>query len=249
MIIRLFKLIWRNARKHPAGSAINLFGLVLGITSTLFILEYVYYERSFETQYHDSGRIYRVVYNRYQENKLLWKTANSFYPAGEYLKETFPEVDGYFQLRRRSLILRSRRGMQVVTGGVSSEGKTYYASPSIVNSWTFLFFKAQKNALMPRIPSSFPNGPLKNILGNPNPLGIEITVNSSDVFVITGIFRNMASNTHIKTDFLFSFEHIYTHDPWLKTNWFYDYNYTYIVLAAGNGLCCFCPESLPQDDQ
>ncbi len=245
MIIRLFKLIWRNARKHPAGSFINLFGLVLGITSTLFILEYVYYERSFETQYHDSGRIYRVVYNRYQENKLLWKTANSFYPAGEYLKETFPEVDGYFQLRRNYNIEISSRD----AGGNRRsffEGKTYYASPSIGKLLDIPLLQGTKECLDAPNSVIISERAAQKYFGNADPLGKEITVNSSDVFVITGIFRNMASNTHIKTDFLFSFEHIYTHDPWLKTNWFYDYNYTYIMLAPGTDYAAFARKAFPR---
>ena len=144
-----------------------------------------------------------------RKNKLLWKTANSFYPAGKYLEETFPEVDGYFQLRRNYNIEISSRD----AGGNRRsffEERTYYASPSTFTLLDIPLLQGTMGCLDAPNSVIISERAAKKYFGNADPLGKEITVNSSDVFVISGIFRNMASNTHIKTDFLFSFEAVYS---------------------------------------
>ena len=81
------KLFYRNLVRNKTISAINILGLVIGFLSSLMILEYVYYQRSFDKHHPDSDRTYRVAYNRYHENKLMWETANSFFPTGSWLKD------------------------------------------------------------------------------------------------------------------------------------------------------------------
>ena len=52
MFLNYLKMFLRNLKKHKLISAINLFGLTLGILSSLFIFEYVFFERSFDG-YHE----------------------------------------------------------------------------------------------------------------------------------------------------------------------------------------------------
>ncbi len=245
MLTRTFKLLIRNARKYPAISVINIFGLVLGITSTLFILEYVQYERSFEAFHQNADRIYRVAYNRYQENRLLWKTANSFYPTGEFLKVTFPEVEGYFQLRRNYNIEVSCRDDE---GKLRSffEEKTYFATPSVFSILNIDLLQGTEDCLSEPNAVIISERAAGKYFGTTDPVGKEIQVNARDVFVITGIYKTFSTNSHIKTDFLFSFENIYIRDPWLKTNWFFDYNYTYLILRPGTDSKAFTKKAFPR---
>ena len=102
----ILTLFYRNLLRNKAISAINILGLIIGFLSSLMILEYVYYQRSFDKHLPDSERTYRVVYNRYQENKLMWETANSFYPTGSWLKENFSEVgDHAIVIRKYDIIV------------------------------------------------------------------------------------------------------------------------------------------------
>jgi putative ABC transport system permease protein len=59
-----FKIALRNILKNKLYSLINIIGLAVGITAFLLILLFVRYERSFDTFYKNSDRIYRLRYER-----------------------------------------------------------------------------------------------------------------------------------------------------------------------------------------
>ena len=100
-------LFYRNLLRNKAISVINILGLTIGFLSSLMILEYVYYQRSFDRHHQDSDQVCRVVYNRYQENKLMWETANSYYPTGSWLQENFSEVEDHAVVIRKYDIIIS----------------------------------------------------------------------------------------------------------------------------------------------
>src|SRR5262245_26743538 len=54
------KIALRNFFKYPLYSFLNLAGLSLGIASSFVILTYVYNQLTYENQFADADRIYRV---------------------------------------------------------------------------------------------------------------------------------------------------------------------------------------------
>ncbi|MFD2933675.1 permease prefix domain 2-containing transporter [Spirosoma flavum] len=61
MLHNYLKTAFRNLTKHKVSSAINLFGLTLGITACLVIYIITNYELSYDTFHPDSEQIYRLV--------------------------------------------------------------------------------------------------------------------------------------------------------------------------------------------
>ena len=61
MFKNYFKIAWRNIIRNKAFSAINVFGLSIGISAALVIFLIVHYEFSFDKFEKDKDRIYRVV--------------------------------------------------------------------------------------------------------------------------------------------------------------------------------------------
>ena len=57
------KLALRNLLKRKAYSAINIFGLSIGLVSFLLILEYVAFERSYDSFHENADQIYRVAFD------------------------------------------------------------------------------------------------------------------------------------------------------------------------------------------
>ena len=55
------KIILRNLRRNFTYSGINIAGLSIGITASVLIFLWVYHERSFDTCYPDTERIYRTI--------------------------------------------------------------------------------------------------------------------------------------------------------------------------------------------
>ena len=75
MISNYLKSALRNFLRHKSFTALNIIGLSLGIASSLLILQYVKYERSFDTFHSKANDIYRIQYNGYQSGKLRFECA------------------------------------------------------------------------------------------------------------------------------------------------------------------------------
>ena len=61
MITNYLIVAWRNLWKNKTVSAINLFGLLVGILSCLLIWQYVRFELSYDDFHSDQQFIYRVI--------------------------------------------------------------------------------------------------------------------------------------------------------------------------------------------
>ena len=61
MIKNLFVVAFRNLKRYPGYSLLNIFGLMIGITFSLFLIFYIRDELSFDKYHSKADRIYRVT--------------------------------------------------------------------------------------------------------------------------------------------------------------------------------------------
>jgi ABC-type antimicrobial peptide transport system permease subunit len=92
MIKNYFKIAWRNLWKNKAFSAINVSGLALGLTCSIFIFLWVKDEYGVDAFHKNGNRIYVVTSREYIDNEV-----NGTYDTpgllGEELKKVMPDVD------------------------------------------------------------------------------------------------------------------------------------------------------------
>ncbi|HEY0678494.1 MAG TPA: ABC transporter permease, partial [Chitinophagaceae bacterium] len=75
MISNHLKIAVRNLAKRKGYTALNLFGLAIGMVCCLLIFHYVSYERSYD-DFHPEGKdIVRLRMDAYQKGTLAWKSA------------------------------------------------------------------------------------------------------------------------------------------------------------------------------
>ncbi|MEM6737260.1 MAG: FtsX-like permease family protein [Bacteroidota bacterium] len=86
------KVTFRNLRRQKLFTAINLFGLVAGFTVSLFMLEYVLHELSFDRFHSKADRIYRVIHQRYRNGESIQHSNITMPTIGRLMKKDFPEV-------------------------------------------------------------------------------------------------------------------------------------------------------------
>lgn len=242
--MQFLKTFYRQQVKHPVITFLNALGLVLGFLSTMLILEYVFYERSYESHHTKAENVYRLAYDRYQHGNLLWKTANSFYPSGSYLKERFDEVENNFTIIRNynvnlSFYLPNNeyRSFNVP--------KTYYATPSIFEVLTFKFTEGDAHCLDAPNQMAISERARKKYFDNQSPIGRVIRVNHNAEFTIVAVFDDLPPNSHIRTDFLFPVSHIINQNPRYINNWAYDYFHSYIQLKEGTDYQKFAQKAFP----
>ena len=92
MIGNFIKIAFRNLRKHLFFSLINIFGLAIGLTAFILVLEYVSFELNFD-RFNENGKdIYRVTNDRYQNGELIQHGTITYSAVGPQMKDDFPEI-------------------------------------------------------------------------------------------------------------------------------------------------------------
>src|SRR5580704_17240573 len=76
MIRNYFKIALRNLIKRKFYSAINIFGLSLGITCSIFLYLFVSYHVSFDRYHKNASRTYRVLNEVYFDKPVYEKGAS-----------------------------------------------------------------------------------------------------------------------------------------------------------------------------
>src|SRR3954462_13508005 len=105
MISNYFKIAWRNLSRKKGYTVINIFGLAIGISSCLLILQYVTFELSYENFHTNKDRVYRVQQDRYDNGQLSTQWAAGAYAVGNSFKEAIPEIEDYVKLLQRGQIV------------------------------------------------------------------------------------------------------------------------------------------------
>jgi putative ABC transport system permease protein len=231
------KLAFRNLMKRKTLAAINVFGLSLGLVSFFLMMEYVAFDRSYDTFHINADRIYRVAFNWGEtdhngENTSIY--ASSVPAMGPALKETFAEVEAFTRFIpvltvKSYCILTYRDKNHVKYSGNADKG--FYADSSFLQIFSFPQLIGGVNPLME--PKSialtmsyakriFGDIPLEKIIGS----SIEVDAERKETHVITAILEDVPANSHIKFDYLISYTTI--NSDRLEGNLGWSQFYTYV---------------------
>ncbi|QOI97680.1 MAG: ABC transporter permease [Flammeovirgaceae bacterium] len=196
----------RIVSRQKVYSAINIFGLTIGITSTLLLVLYITDEVSYDRFHPDAGRIYRTVLNA-NLNGQSFSTISTGFPMAEALMNDVPEVQEVTRITRWN------------TMPVRYEDKTFTESGYVwADSNFFSFFNGYK--LMAGNPNDVLKGPNKVVIteraarkyfgytgaGDRTPIG-KLFYFGSDGSIqaeVTGIAADPPHHAHLQFDFLVS---------------------------------------------
>ena len=94
MFKNYFKTALRNLRKNKLYSAINIFGLTIGLAACLLIGVFILHELSYDNFNANAGRIVRATME-YGESGTINKIATTGTEPGPDFKRNFPEIEEY----------------------------------------------------------------------------------------------------------------------------------------------------------
>lgn len=96
---------FREIFKNKTFSIIHIFGLTLGISAFVLILQYSLYELNYDNFYKNADHIYRVRQDRYDKGKLSTTWGPGCAGVDPALKKEFPEVLAFARLTNVSGII------------------------------------------------------------------------------------------------------------------------------------------------
>ena len=234
MIKNYLVTAFREISKNKIFSLIHIFGLALGIAAFVLILQYAFYELSYEKFYKNADQIYRVRQDRYNKGKLSTTWGAGCAAVGPALKKQFPEVLAFARLTNVGAIIN-------IDEKNFREDKMFAANSSLLTMFPVkLIAGVDSSALNEPYTSVISESIAKKYFGGVSALGKTFRLNNVVTFRITGIFKDIPDNTHLKFNILISWP---TYAIWrgkdIETAWFWDGFYTYIQLQKGTDIKAF----------
>lgn len=221
-------IVWRNLSKYSFYSFVNIFGLAIGLAAGFMILQYVYYETSYDNFFENKEDIYRVQLNRYNDGELTTQWAAGCAGAGIAMKEDFPEVKEFVNL--------------IQSGSQISYKQEYFKMDHAYYAGS-TFFEVFSVPLLQGVDSLVLKDPFtvvlsksmaEKIFGAEDPVGKTIKMNDVTDFTVTGVFADLPERSHMVFDLLYSFEtYVNFVGEESRTAWQWDGFLNYLLLQPG----------------
>jgi putative ABC transport system permease protein len=220
MLTNYLKIAWRNIVNNSVFTAINIFGLTVGIAACLVIFLIVNFELNFDKFHKDGDRIYRV----YTEFRGIFNGFNSgvsdAVPA--FVQENFSGIESstHFHTYEATVTVKQNNSEPIRferEGNMAIVGTEYFmvfdAYRWLVGNVESLKAPHQVVLTLSKAQKYFGDKPMDEIIGN------EIIYNDSLSLSVGGIVEDLKGNTDFTfTDFI-SFATV--EHSWLKN----DYNF------------------------
>ena len=245
MIRNLLISALRSLKKNKFFSLLNISGLAIGMAVFLLIAQYVQFEKSYENFIPGRENIYRVKLETYSANEMTMASAENYPGVGPAMKSEFPEVIEYARLYNMGY-----KNNVVVTY------KEARPEPVAIKQHNFLY---ADSAFLPLMKYEMTKGNAVTALAEPNtavvsekyakiyfknqdPIGKTLVMQDDDfnyeLAKVTGVFKDLPANTHLKFEILFSYKTLYTRgdeaSERYNQSWEGKDMYTFVELRAGS---------------
>ena len=226
MLRNYLTIAFRNFFRQPGYTVLNILGLAIGIAASLFILLYVRYEMSFDTHHEKADRIYRISSDiREPDDAFKWSVTQV--PLGRTLKEEYPEVEEYVRFNGQGEVL-----FEIGDDQLFAE-KVFTTDSSAFDVFTFDFIAGDPGTALDA-PNSIvlAESVAKRFFGTRDPIGQLLQTTRDDPYQVTGVYKDMPSNSHLIANALIS-NNTFGPENQNPGSWGSFGIYTYVLLKEG----------------
>jgi putative ABC transport system permease protein len=224
MFKNYLKIAFRSLKKHKGYSFINISGLAIGMAVCILILMWVLNELSYDRFHENADRICRVTMDLEVGSTL--HTPVSLTAAGPALVRDFPEV------LYSSRILPPNRVAVKYEDKIFQETRVGYAENAVFDIFTFPFVSGDpKTALEAPYSVVITESMANKYFGDKDPLGEILRLNNESDFSVTGVVKDIPSNSHFRFNMLCSFQTFIKEGDVSDDQWFDVRFFTYLRLA------------------
>lgn len=233
-----FNVAWRNLWNHKLFSAINIGGLALGITSAILLLSYVSLQYSYDDFHKNKKDLYRVNLALYENNTLVFQSAENYPALGPALKKEYPEIVDAARLYNMGY---KNNCVFTYNDTHFRETKFLYADASFLTLFSFPFEQGDaRTALEQPYTAVISASTARKLFGDQPAIGRSIQMTdddrNSELCRITGVFKDIPGNSHIKFNILISYATLYQRGNGIarfENSWDRKDFYTYVRLRPG----------------
>jgi putative ABC transport system permease protein len=223
MIFYHFKIALRRILGNKQFTILNIAGLTIGMSACIVILQYVFFEHSFDRFHKNYQNIYRFENTCSQE-------------LGPNLKETFPSVKQYARLHP---IYGDATVMNKQTS--YNETELYYADASMFELFSFKLIHGKTGESLSQPNTCVISESMgEKYFGTDSPMDKELTLydryGGECDYTIKGVFEDAPANSHLQFNMLFSISNVLEHRIYKKDNkWQWCNFITYVKTKVSSG--------------
>jgi len=227
MIKNLLLIAIRNFKKDKWYSLLNILGLTIGITFSLFLIFYIKDELSYDKYNKKADRIYRIAsYIQERDKNTNWTLTQA--PLATTLKKDYPEVEesARFASRERTLFKNGENNFY--------ETKIYYADSTVFNIFSYKFIEGNAaHALNEPFSIVLTKSLADKYFGKNNSAVGKTLRTIYDVYKINAVIEDVPQNSHLRFDMLISRTSLPNGPFGGDNNWGSFNDFTYVLLKPG----------------
>lgn len=213
------KIAWRNLWKNKGYTFINIFGLSIGMASCILIFIFIRYQMSFDEDFENENRIYRITTN--------WTSADGFSesqgvpkPAPDALRNDFKnQIEKVGAIRQDGGIIKVKDDAGKERIKVLED--VFYAEPEFFQILNFNWLQGNPTQSL-----SEPNTVVLSkdmatkLFGDWNKaIGKTINYQNRENFTVTGILQEMPENTSFPLNIVVSYKTFKSYKDEKFTEW------------------------------
>ncbi len=228
MFFNYLKIAYRNLSKYKAYSFINISGLAVGMVCCILMLLYIQHELSYDRFHENSDKIYRII-EKYELGDAVEILPITPFPVATTLPVDYPQyvksATRMFNFFAPSLSLKYGENS-------FNEKHLFFADSTFFRIFSFDLVIGNPDEVL-RNPNSIVINETTagKYFGNDNPIGKVMQYEGQIDLMVTGVVKDVPSNSHIKFDGLISLntlEQVYPDG--VPTSWYWNPCITYVLL-------------------
>jgi putative ABC transport system permease protein len=223
MFTSTFKIALRNLIRDISYSLINILGLTIGITGSLFLIFYIYDDLSFDRYHVKADRIFRIS-SRITEPDDAFNWAVTQVPLAPQIKQDYPEVE------EATRLIQSGRHLYKYEEKEFFEEDVSYADSTVFDIFTWPLVEGDPGTALVR-PNSIvlTRSFSERYFGKESPIGKVIQREDNNSYTVTGLMEDIPKTSNYRLSALVSRNSL----PEDFGNWGSFHIYTYILLREG----------------
>jgi len=229
MIKNYFKTAIKTMMRNKTYTAINIFGLSIGLACVMLIVLYIKDEVSFDRFQVNGAKIFRIVQAGHRPDGTEYKSGFTGGVQGETFKQQIPEIQEMCRI--------NGGGEELVKKGeeVLSE-KMLYADKSFFKIFSFPLLKGNPKTALNNTSNVVITTEIgRKYFGSQNPIGKTLQINQNgnfEPFIVSGVAEVPPQNSTVRFDFLLNIERTLPQN-YTSMDWFNSFLNSFVYLRKG----------------
>ena len=241
MIKNLLLVALRNFKRDKWYSLLNILGLTIGITFSLFLIFYIKDELSYDRHNEKASRIYRINAHIKEPDKDTMRWAVTPFPMAPALAKDYPEVEEAVRFISNGKTMFKNGDLRLY------EDKVFVVDSNLFRVFTHKFIEGDpQTALKEPRSMVLTRSTAKKFFGNKSCVGKTLENSRGDVYKITAVINDVPKNSHILFNVLISRNSLPAD---FASSWGGFGFYTYVLLKPNTSAAAFEKKMEPVYDK